>query len=476
MRNRRTRWVGGNSRGAAPQESNVNGSEAAKELSRREVLRSSALALGVVALGSGLAACGGASSGSGAASSSAAVKASGSSKLDPSKAVRVWIQNYGDPAQQSAALQKIADQFKADKGLTVKFEGLDWSTAEQKWDLAMSTGDLPDVGDMFYLPSRVVQGQGKWGPVDLSDRVQAGKFGDWNRIVESARDESTLDGRVYGIPWRIDIRAWNHRSDVFASVPKTLEELETMGLAALDKPGVKAAATHFAQPVDALHQGGVAWGVTFLTADYKASNLKDPKWIEVGNWMRDMSKKRVFLAQSELDAKFNQNGSFYSGVTGAVYGSGTLLNEAKGVAPQVVPKIVAGLQPAGPVGHSRSHGSCAQWSIFENSPAIEESAAFLEWLTTDAQQSFALNTATSSLSADANVQKLDSGVYNTVFYEQAKDIEPTDMPIVAWNEMRVFPNGPLNVMANRVWGSNDDMATIFDDGDKAVKEILAKYN
>jgi ABC-type glycerol-3-phosphate transport system substrate-binding protein len=452
--------------------------------SRRQILQAGVFATISAGASAVLAACGVSSSPSPSSTTSAgsaspatvpSASAAAGPSLDPNKTVRVWIQNYGDPQQQSAALGKIADQFKQATGLTVKFEGLDWATAEQKWDLAMSSGDLPDIGDMFYLPSRIVQGRGQWGPVDLTDRVDRGAFGDWNRYVQSTRDESTIDGKVYGIPWRIDIRAWNSRSDLFATVPKTIQELEAMGLEVLKKPGVKAACTHFAQPVDALHQGGVAWGVPILSPDYKASNLQDPKWAEVCAWMRDMTDKRIFLAQSELDQKFNQNGSFYSGVTGAVYGSGTLLAEAKGVAPQVVPHIVAGLQPAGPAGVSRSHGSCAQWSIFQNSPAIEEAAAFLSWLSTDTAQSHELNTATSTLSADSDVQKLETDPYFQAFYEQAKNIEPTDMPIVAWNEMRVFPDGPLNVMANRVWGTKDDIATILSDGHKAITEILAKY-
>jgi ABC-type glycerol-3-phosphate transport system substrate-binding protein len=468
-------------------EPGVTGRLLASRPSRRKVLQAGAIAGLSAVTGSILAACGiGASSSapsssapSAAASASAGAGASPSTasgpSLDPTKTVRIWIQNYGDPQQQATALATIAAAFKEATGVTVKFEGQDWATAEQKWDLAMSRGDLPDIGDMFYLPSRIVQGQGKWGPVDLTSRVDAGAFGNWDRIVKASRDESTIDSKVYGIPWRIDIRAWTGRSDIFPSVPKTVAELESMGLEALKKPGVQTATTHFAQPVDALHQGGLAYGTTFLSPDYKTSNLMDPKWVEVGKWMRDLTTKKIFSAQSELDGKFNQNGSMYSGATGAVYGGGTILTEAQGVAPQVVSKLVSGLMPAGPVGTSRSHGSCAQWSIFQNSPAIDEAAAFLAWLSTDAHMSSALNQATSTISADADVQKLDTNPYYGAFYEQAKDIEPTDMPIVAWNEMRVFPDGPLNVMANRVWGTTDDVATIFADGHKAITDILAKY-
>jgi ABC-type glycerol-3-phosphate transport system substrate-binding protein len=454
--------------------------------SRRQILKAGAL-IGVGALATQvIVACAPAAASSAPASTAAPSASTGGASLTPSptkaggpsldtsKTVRVWIQNYGDPKQQADALAAIAASFKEATGVTVAFEGLDWATAEQKWDLSMTSGDLPDIGDMFYLPSRIVQGRGQWGPVDLTSRIDAGDFGDWTRIVKASRDESTIDGKVYGIPWRIDIRAWTGRSDLFDSVPKTIADLESMGLEVLKKPGVQTATTHFAQPVDALHQGGLAFNTTFLSPDYKSSNLKDPKWVDAASWMRDLSTKKIFSAQSELDGKFNQNGSFYSGATGAVYGGGTILTEAKGVAPQVVSKLVSGLMPAGADGTSRSHGSCAQWSIFQNSPAVEEAAAFLAWLSTDAQMSSALNQATSTISADADVQKLDTDPYYAPFYEQAKTIEPTDMPIVAWNEMRVFPDGPLNVMANRIWGSSDDVATILADGDKAITDILAK--
>ena len=220
--------------------------------SRRQILKAGA-AMGVGAIATQiLAACAPATASSAptAAASSAPPASTGPApsastasepSLDPSKTVRIWIQNYGDPKQQADALATIATAFKEATGVTVAFEGLDWATAEQKWDLAMTSGDLPDIGDMFYLPSRIVQGQGKWGPVDLTSRIDAGDFGDWNRIVKASRDESTIDGKVYGIPWRIDIRAWTGRSDMFPSVPKTIQELESMGLEVLKKAGIQTA-------------------------------------------------------------------------------------------------------------------------------------------------------------------------------------------------------------------------------------------
>jgi ABC-type glycerol-3-phosphate transport system substrate-binding protein len=394
--------------------------------------------------------------------------------LDPNKVVRVWIQGYGDPVAFNASLAKITKGFKDTTGLAVKFEVQDWSTAEQKWDLAMTTGDPPDVGDMFYLPSRVVQGQGKWGPVNLTDRVMAGSFGNWERFLKSTRDESTIDNLVYAIPWRIDIRTWTHRSDLWPKAPATIQELESLGLEVLKKPGVKAAAGHFAQPVDAFHQGGCAFGCSILTPDYKASALDDPKWVEASQWLRDMSKKNIFLAQSMLDAKFDQPGSLFSGTVGAIWGSSTLLDQAQATAPQVAPLLVSALQPAGPGGPAKSHGSCAQWSIFENTQALEESIELVKYITTT-DVAAALCKATSTISADTDVEKLDQSPYTHEFYEQGKNLDPTDMPIVAWNEMRVFPDGPLNVLANRIWGTEDDIRTILSDVHTEITDILKKY-
>jgi ABC-type glycerol-3-phosphate transport system substrate-binding protein len=352
---------------------------------------------------------------------------------------------------------------------------VDWGTAEQRWNLAMSTGDLPDVGDMFYLPQRIVQGHGEWGPLDLTSYIDAGQFGDWERIVQSSRDESTFDGKVYGIPWRIDIRGWNARSDLWPTVPETLEDMEAQGLEILTKPGVQGAGAWFLSGTDNVNMAGLAFDTTILTPDYTASNLLDPKWIDAATWMRDMARKRVLLTESQIDPSFNSTDAFFSGVVAAQWGGVTILEGQQAQAPDVAPFIYSGLMPAGPVGESRSHGSCAQWSVFENSQAIDEAVAFVAWLSTDPQRSFQVNEATSTLSADTDVQALQSTPYLAAFFEQAETMSLSDMPIPAWGEMRVAPDGPLETLGKRIIGSDDDLATIFAEADQQIKDIFAKY-
>ncbi|HWE62860.1 MAG TPA: extracellular solute-binding protein, partial [Chloroflexota bacterium] len=62
--------------------------------------------------------------------------------------VRFWVQPYGDPKAWNTLLEQNVSTFKKQTGVTVNFEVIPWASALQKWDLAMGTGDVPDVGDM----------------------------------------------------------------------------------------------------------------------------------------------------------------------------------------------------------------------------------------------------------------------------------------------------------------------------------------
>ncbi len=258
-------------------------------LSRRAVLKAGAAA----AVGSALA-----TTGVGATSSRTTRSSAAPNALDPSKTVRVWMQGYSArPGRRAWTASRPSSRRRP--ASPSQFETVDWGTAEQRWDLAMSTGDVPDIGDMFYLPARIVQGRGRVGsarPDVLHRRRPIRRLGAHRR--RRSRDESTFDGKVYGIPWRIDIRGWNARSDLWPTIPATLEEMETQGLEVLKKPGVQGAGSWFRRGTDNVNMAGLAFGTTILTPDYTASNLLDPKWIEAATWMRDMARKSILLTES----------------------------------------------------------------------------------------------------------------------------------------------------------------------------------
>ena len=156
-----------------------------------------------------------------------------------------------------------------------------WGTAEQRWNLAMSTGDLPDIGDMFYLPSRIVQGRGEWGPLDLTRPGRGrSRSATGNRIVQAVATSRPSTARCTASRGASISAAGTPAP---TSVPRSRRRSRTW------RPRVRGRARRSqasrARPsssrgTDNLNMAGLAYGTTILTPDYTASNLLDPKWIE----------------------------------------------------------------------------------------------------------------------------------------------------------------------------------------------------
>ena len=107
--------------------------------------------------------------------------------------------------------------------------------------------------------------------------------------------------------------------------------------------------------------------------------------------------------------------------------------------------------------------------------AIDESVAFLSWLTTDPQRSLQVNNPRPHYPRTRSSRSSSRRRISSRIFEQAKTLSLCDMPIPAWGEMRVAPDGPLETLGKRIIGSDDDLATLFADADKAITEIFAKY-
>ena len=71
--------------------------------------------------------------------------------LASTKTVQMWSQAYGDPKAFNDFIGQTTAAFKKKTGITVKWDVVQWASALQKWDLAMSKGEVPDVADMFFL-------------------------------------------------------------------------------------------------------------------------------------------------------------------------------------------------------------------------------------------------------------------------------------------------------------------------------------
>lgn len=386
------------------------------------------------------------------------------SGLASTKTVQMWSQAYGDPKTYGAFINDTIAAFKTKTGIDVKWEVIPWASALQKWDLVMSNGQLPDVADIFYLQSRVIQGQGKWGPLDITDEVAKGTFGDWNRFVPVGQLEAKYKDRIYGVPWRIDIRGFVYNADLWPTPPDDLTAFETMGKQVLAK-GVQAASQTFGGASHAITQLSATWDVPVLSPDYTKSNLSDPRWLDALTWAQKMVNERILLANAITDARFPPYDALLNGTVASHFGGqSAILAVAKANAPAMVEKLKAALMPKGPAGKHQSIASTAQFVVFQNTSAKDESLAWLQYLTSS-EVAAKLTDASGMDSPDVNVQKTKTDPFLQTMYEQSRQSRTIDDPTPAWTELSSSADSPLPKLAITVWSGGDV---------KAVNDILSK--
>jgi ABC-type glycerol-3-phosphate transport system substrate-binding protein len=390
--------------------------------------------------------------------------------------VNMWSQTYGDPKEFTAFVAKTAKAWNADEGHDLKWDIVPWTTALQKWQLSMSNGSVPDVGDMFFLQSRIVQGRGKWGPLDITDEIEKGTFGDWKRYVPVAQREASYKDRIYGIPWRIDVRGLVYNDQLMPKAAATLEELESMAAEAVGQHKLKAGGMTMggsSAPYQAMKTIGAMWGVEFLSEDLTKSLLQDERWTEAALWAQKAVKNKILLGSAVTSLKgdpsepmLNKSVAFQLG------GNEVILPSASASAPQLVDHLKSAPTPVGAAGKSIGTASTAQFSVFQNSKSRDAS---LEWLKRLTEPAFAVELAkvAGQESADTVVQAKQMTEFRRPFLEASRTALGIDQPTPAWAQLVAAPEGPLSKLSLDIFGGGDPRSALKE-AHEATQAILDK--
>ena len=380
-----------------------------------------------------------------------------------------------EPAKWQAFQKSTMAKFKKETGITVDWTTLVAQSFFQKWSLAMSKGTPPDVGDMFYLQSRVLQGKGKWGPVDLTERVEKGEFGNWDRFPPVAQREAKYEGKIYGVPWRIAAFPFVYNSALVPTAPTSIEDFEQVSADLFAKGGLKAGSTTWGQPYFQINAPAAVWGIEALTADLKKSALDDPRWLESMTWVQDMVSKNVLYKEAGIDAPTGVSfDTVLRGQVGSAFnGDSSIMAAAEGTAPDMVKKLKSAPTPIGPTGKSTSIASSAQFAVFENSKAIDAGIEWIKYLIKP-EVVAEMCKVTGQGPADIEVQDVLATPFTKPFYEASRTALGIDLPTPAWSELTAQPDGPLTELTRSVFAGRDVQEALGTANDK-VNEILSKY-
>ncbi|MFF5842005.1 extracellular solute-binding protein [Streptomyces massasporeus] len=152
---------------------------------------------------------------------------SSSDKDEKTGTLRVWLfQEVGNTPKQKVLDSVVAGFEKAHKGTKVDVEYIPIDTRAQRVKAAFNDpASAPDVME--------------YGNTDTAGYVKDGglldvtkEFGDWAEAKDTdptAKQSVTVDGKLYGAPFYVGVRALYYRTDVFKelglSVPRTMDEL-----------------------------------------------------------------------------------------------------------------------------------------------------------------------------------------------------------------------------------------------------------
>lgn len=152
---------------------------------------------------------------------------SSSDKDEKTGTLRVWLfQEVNNGPKEQVVDSVLAEFEKAHKGAEVTVEYIPVETRAQRIKAAFN--DPKSAPDVIEYGNTDTAGYVKDG--GLADITE--EFGDWKEAKDTdptARQSVTVDGKVYGAPYFVGVRALYYRTDVFddlgLDVPRTQAEL-----------------------------------------------------------------------------------------------------------------------------------------------------------------------------------------------------------------------------------------------------------
>ena len=402
------------------------------------------------------------------------------------KTITFTMQKYGsDASAQEKVLKEMTEAFKEETGITVNYSIIDWGQALTKLTLACTGGEAPDVADIFFTPSMVKIGNGQYGPADITDIYE--ELGGDDAYFEAVIDEVKIDGKVYGIPWRMDTRAMVYNKAHFeeagiTEVPTTYDELieaakkltKTDDSGNITRSGVvlPVGQARFDQGWFNLLAGH---GTSVMNEDYTEFTFGGQEGIDTIQFMLDLINEYKVCTPNVIYPSFDAGTEYQAEKASIVLGQNAdFMTAVQSNAPQLEEVTGSAVMPNLTGEGVSSVAYTAPISIMNST---KERAAAEEWLKyfCSAEGQIKFCSAVNLINARKEVMEDEfySSDWMKAFPEQANRAIYGDPAIPTWSQIDAFPNGPLNTMLTNIVGGAD-IKTEVDNCLKQCQEIYDK--
>lgn len=142
--------------------------------------------------------------------------------------IEIW--SYLSDSAGYDFLQETLQEWGAENGYTFKFVAYPYADLNKQYTLGMVSGELPDIAMVNNCDTANFVEMGMLQ--DITEQVEA--WGEADNFYESAMNTTTVDGKIYGLPYNSNCLALFYDEDALAAagveVPTTWEELKAASL------------------------------------------------------------------------------------------------------------------------------------------------------------------------------------------------------------------------------------------------------
>jgi N,N'-diacetylchitobiose transport system substrate-binding protein len=306
---------------------------------------------------------------------------SSSSGAAASAQIKVWL---GDPVspQTLPYVQQLADQFeKTHKNVTIQLSLLSDANAHQQYITAIEGNSTPCIGLVGNTWTPEFAGLGTLQPITATAASLKKTY------VASMVDSATYQGKVYGYPYDVGVRALIYRKDLFTkahlSPPSTWTQLQQDAVK-LQKasPGVSGFAVI----------GGNQWYYLPMVWNWggEIATQQGSKWVSGMDSSAAIAAYQFYANQLRVDklspsASANWQGSdadqaFALGKVAMMVGGSWDLQAILATKASMQNEIGTALLPSGPAGNNDTFAGGSNLAVFKSCADKADANSFIQFL------------------------------------------------------------------------------------------------